>query len=295
MAAAHVAVVGGEDDHGVVPGAGRLQGAEDGAEAGVGQLVEVDVVVEVAEPAPRVGGVDVAPETVLLVPAPLAVGLGLGVQVVGEVGRQVLDHLGVGLRVDGQCVVVLPRRRLEDGPDGGDVLRVGLAVAGLVDRVPHHVMGVHESHGEEPGAPAGRRGAGVAPEPVGGVGGDEGVEVHAGAGPAHEVAVVAVPVGEAVGLHVGLGGVGEVPLADVGRPVAGAGEQRSEGRRRGGQLGVLGHDHVVRDTVALQVAAGEQAGPAGGARRRVGEVVGELESLGSQTVAPGQSHPGGQP
>ena len=226
---------------------------EHGAEVAVGQLVEVDVVVEVAQPGRLVGRVDVAPQAVLLVPAPLAVGLGLGVQVVVEVGRQLVDHLGVGIGEDGERVVVLPRRRLEHGADGGHVVGVPLPVAGLVDREPHDVVGVDQGHGEEPrlGRRRGRRPA-LLGQPVGGVAGDDRVEVHAGAGPAHEVAVVAVPVGEAVGLHVRGGGVGEVPLADVGRAVAGPVEQRAEGRRGGRQLVVLGHDHVVEHAVALR-------------------------------------------
>ena len=182
---------------------------------------------------------------------------------------------------------------------------MALAVAGLVDREPHHVVGVDQGHGQEPGIAAGprrsrlprsrRRPAGVPAQPVGGVVGDDGVEVDPGAGPSHEVAVVAVPVGEAVGLHVRGGRVGEVPLADVGRAVAGPVEQRTEGGRGRRELGVLGHDHVVEHPVALEVAAGEQAGPAGGARRGVGEVVGELESLGPEPVPPGQGHLGREP
>ena len=148
---AHVAVVGGEEDDGVVPGAGGLEGGEHGAEAPVGQPVEVDVVVEVAEPGRGVVGVDVAPEPVLLVPAPLAVGLGLGVEVVVEVGGQPVEHLGVRIGEDRQRVVVLPGRRLEHPADGGHLVGVPLAVAGLVDREPHHVVGVDQGDGEEPG------------------------------------------------------------------------------------------------------------------------------------------------
>src|ERR1035438_9010146 len=45
-----------------------------------------------------------------------------------------------------------------------------------------------------PGArPRGPRRSGVLGQPVGGVGRDDRVEVHAGAGPPHEVAVVPVP------------------------------------------------------------------------------------------------------
>ena len=108
------------------------------------------------------------------------------------------------------------------------IFEVMLAVARLVDRKPHHVVGVDQRHGEEPGfaavagGPPGSVGIGggrVGLEPVGGVPGDDRVEVHPGAGPAHEVPVVAVPVGETVGLHVRGGGGGEVPLADVGGPV----------------------------------------------------------------------------
>ena len=82
--------------------------AEHRPEAAVGQLVEVDVVVEVAKPGPLVARIDVPPEPVLLVPPPLPMGFGLGVEVVIEVGRQAIDHLRVGLGEDGERVVVLP-------------------------------------------------------------------------------------------------------------------------------------------------------------------------------------------
>ena len=61
------------------------------------------------------------------------------------------------------------------------------------------------------------------------------------------------------------------------------------------ELFVLGHDHVVEHPVTLEVAAGEQAGPARGARRRVGEVVGELEALGPKAIPPREGHVGGEP
>ena len=47
-----------------------------------------------------------------------------------------------------------------------------------------------------------------------------GIEVDAGPGPPHEVPVVAVPVREAVGLHVGVLGLRQVPFPDVRGPVA---------------------------------------------------------------------------
>ena len=93
-----------------------LEGGQDRAQAPVGQLVQVDVVVEVAEPGPLVGRVDVAPQPVLLVPAPLAVGLGLGVEVVVEVRRKLVDDLGVGVGEDGEGVVVLPGRATRARP-----------------------------------------------------------------------------------------------------------------------------------------------------------------------------------
>ena len=169
--AAHVAVVGGEDDDGVVPRPRRLEGGEHRAQAAVGQLVEVDVVVEVAQPGPLVGRVDVAPQPVLLVPAPLPVGLGLGVEVVVEVGRQAVDHLGVGVGEDGEGVVVLPGGGLEHRADGGHVVGVPLPVAGLVHREPHHVVGVDQGHGQEPGLGAagavpGNRSGGPVPSPA---------------------------------------------------------------------------------------------------------------------------------
>ena len=224
VGAAHVAVVGGEDDDGVVPLARGLEGPEHGAQAAIGQLVEVDVVVEMAEPGRLVPRVDVAPQTVLLVPTPLSMGLRLGVQVIVEVGRELVDHLGIGLGEDGQGVVVLPGGRLEHLTDGGHVVGMAFPIAGLVHRKPHDVVRVDQGHGQEPGL-GGTCRRGVLLQPVGRVGGDDRVEVHPGAGPTHEVAVVAVPVGEAVGLHVGRGRVGQVPLADVGRAVAGPVDQ----------------------------------------------------------------------
>ncbi len=250
VGAAHVAVVGGEDHDGVVPRPRRLEGAQHRAEVLVGQVVEVDVVVEVTEPGGGVRRVDVTHQPVLLVPPPLAVRLRLGVEGVAEVRREPVAHLGVGVAVDGQRLVVLPGRRLQDPADVGDVLGVAVLVAGLVHREPHHVVGVDQRHGQEPRLGPVVGGAGVLGQPVGGVGGDDRVEVDAGAGPAHEVAVVAVPVGEAVRLHVRPGGVGEVPLADVGRAVAGPPEQRTQGRGRRRQFVVLRHDDVVQHPVA---------------------------------------------
>ena len=83
----------------------------------------------------------------------------------------------------------------------GDLVGVGRVgvVLGLIHREPHHVVRVHEGHRQEPGLVEGR---GVGPQPRRGVRRDDRVEVHAGAGPAHEVLVVALPVGEAVGGHV---------------------------------------------------------------------------------------------
>ena len=100
----------------------------------VGQLVEMDVVVEVAEPGALVGRVDVAPQAVLLVPPPLPVGLGLGVEVVVEVGAAAGRRPRVGLGEDGERVVVLPGGRLEHAADAGHLVGMALPVAGLVHR-----------------------------------------------------------------------------------------------------------------------------------------------------------------
>ena len=220
VGSAHVAVVGREDHDGVVPGTAVVKGLEDRSEALVGEPVELDVVVEVTEPGLRVRGVDVPPETVLLVPAPLAVGLRLGMEVVREIGREFFEYLVIGTVVDGEGVVLLPSRALEDPADAGHLLGVALGVAGLVDGEPHDVVRVDQRHRQEPGLVVGssgrRRGSGIGPQPVGGVGGDDGVEVDAGPGPTHEVAVVSLPVGESVALHVGMDGLRQVPFADVG-------------------------------------------------------------------------------
>ncbi len=128
-----------------------LEGGEHRAQALVGQPLEVHVVVEVAEPGRSVLGVDVAPQTVLLVPAPLSVCFGLGVKVVVEVGRQPVDHLGVGLVEGGEGVVLLPGGSLQHATDGGDIVGMAFAIARLVDREPHHVVGVDQGDGEEPG------------------------------------------------------------------------------------------------------------------------------------------------
>ncbi len=205
-----------------------LERGEDRPQTSVRQLVEVDVIVEVAEPCGGVVGVDVPPQAVLLVPPPLAVGLRLGEQVVVEVGREPVAHLGIGVGVDGERIVVLPGGGLEHLADRADLVGMALAVTGLVDREPHHVVGIDQCDREEPRCVASRVGpsragpparagpsrAGpprssggpvalrVLLQPVGRVGRDDRVEVHACSGPAHEVTVVPVPVGEAVGLHV---------------------------------------------------------------------------------------------
>ena len=95
MRSAHVTVVGGEHDDRVVPRAAALEGAEHRAEAVVGQLVELHVVVELPPPLLLVLGRQVAGQPVLLVPAPLAMARRLGEQVVVEVLGQVVDDLGV--------------------------------------------------------------------------------------------------------------------------------------------------------------------------------------------------------
>ena len=284
--AAHVAVVGGEQDHGVVPPARLLERAEHDAEALVGPAVELDVVVEVAQPRLRVGRVDVAPEAVLLVPPPLPLRVGLGVQVVVEVGGQLVDDFVVGVGERREGLVLLPLRRLEDAADERRLVGVGGLVRGLVDREPHHVVRVHEGDGEEPRVGAAR----VGPQPRCRVRRDDRVEVHAGAGPAHEVAVVALPVGVAVRLHVGLLGVGEVPLADVRRAVAGRPQGAADRGDARVELGVPGVDDVVLHAVAGEVAAGEHRGPRRRARRRVRPVVRELEALGHEPLPPRQRH-----
>ena len=147
---AHVAVVGGEDHHGVVPRPAVVERLEHRAQALVGEALELDVVVEVAEPGPGVAGVDVPPQPVLLVPAPLPVRLGLGVQVVVEVGRELLDHLVV-VRGRRPAAGRRPSRRRPRGPTHRrHVLGVALVVPGLVDGEPHDVVRVHERHGQEP-------------------------------------------------------------------------------------------------------------------------------------------------
>src|SRR5205823_9028042 len=61
------------------------------------------------------------------------------------------------------------------------------------------------------------------------IGRDDRIEVHARSGPAHEVAVVAFPVGEAVRGHVRGDGLRQVPLADVTAAIAGVAHDGSDG------------------------------------------------------------------
>ena len=72
-----------------------LEGAEHLAEALVGELVELHVVVELPPPLLPVVGRDVAGQPVLLVPAPLPVARRLGEQVVVEARRQLVDDVVV--------------------------------------------------------------------------------------------------------------------------------------------------------------------------------------------------------
>ncbi len=148
---AHVAVVRSEDHHRVIPRPGVLESAEHGPQTLIGEALELHVVIEVAKPGSGVTGVDVAPQAVLLVPAPLPVRLGLGVEVVVEVGRELLHDLVVVLAIDRKRVVVLPGRGIENTAHRCHVLGVGVLVSGLVDREPHDVMRIDEGDGQEPG------------------------------------------------------------------------------------------------------------------------------------------------
>ena len=183
---------------------------------------------------------------------------GLREQVVVEVLRELVEHLLVLLGERGERVVLLPRRRSQERTGELELLAVLLLVRRLVDREPHDVVRVDERDDEEP-RPIGRTGVGA--EPLDALVGDDRVVLPAGARPSHEVAVVALPVGEAVGLEVGLDRVREVPLADVRRAVAGGPEDRTEGRDRGVELAIRREDHVVGHAVLRDVPTGEEARP----------------------------------
>ena len=168
------------------------------------------------------------------------------------------------------------------GADRRHVLGVALLVAGLVDGEPHDVVGVDQGHGEEPrrGGVVGRHR--VVLQPVGGVGGDDRVEVDPGPGPPHEVPVVAVPVGEPVGLHVGGGRTGTGATCRC--TTSGSRRRRSSEPR----VGTAGSSSWCSGMIMLSTTPCpgryrpvNEAGPAGRARGRVGEVAGELEALGA--------------
>jgi hypothetical protein len=74
--------------------------------------------------------------------------LGLGVEVVVEVLGQGVEPLGVVLRhrLDRHSLHPQVPHELEDL----GILRVGPLIAGMVDRVPHDVVGVHQGDGEMP-------------------------------------------------------------------------------------------------------------------------------------------------
>ena len=291
MRSAHVTVIGREHDHRVVPRTAALQGAEHAAEAVVGELVELHVVVELPPPRRVVLGRQVARQPVLLVPAPLAMTRRLGEQVVAEVLGEAVDDLRVVVRERRHRVAVLPLGRVQQGLRRGELVGVGRLVVGLVHREPHHVVGVHEGDRQEPRI--GLRPVGFQPA-SGGVR-DHRVEVDAGAGPAHEVLVVAVPVGVAVEVHRRLGAAGEVPLADVRGAIATRSELRAQRGDGGIEALVPLEDGVVVHLVAGEVAARHHRGAGRGARRRVRPVVGQLHALGHQALAPGKPHRRGEP
>ena len=169
--------------------------------------------------------------------------------------------------------------------------RIGV-VRRLVDREPHDVVRIDEHDSEEPRLVA----AGcIGTQPRRRVRRDDRIEVHAGAGPTHEVPVVALPIREAVRRHVGRDGLREVPLADVARPVARVAQDRSDRRDRRVEFEVLGPDHVVDHAVLGQILTGDHRCTRRRARRAVRVVVRELQTLGEQALAPRQPNRRWQP
>ena len=251
-------MVGCEHDGRVVGASGGVERVEDCSEVLVALLMEAPVVVEVTQPRPLVVPVDPPVQRVLLLVEPLAVHGRLREQVVVEVLGQLVEHLLVLLGERGERVVLLPRRRSQERTGELELLAVLLLVRRLVDREPHDVVGVDERDDEEP-RPIGRTGVGA--EPLDALVGDDRVVLPAGARPSHEVAVVALPVGEAVRLEVRLDRVREVPLADVRRAVAGATEDRAERGDRRRQFGVVRRQDVLGDAVLRDVPTGEEARP----------------------------------
>ncbi len=274
-------MVGGEDDDGVVPGRGGIEGTQDGAEAGVVELMELGVVVELAEPDVGVVRIHHPGDAVLHhLRHPPLVDLGFGGQVVVEVRREIgeppLELEGEIRQVLGPTPVLLGQQVA--GP--GHVVGVALGVPRLIDGKPHDVVRVDQPDTEEPRLVD----LGPVPDPGRAVLGDRLVELGAGAGEAPPGHVVPGPVTEAVGLHVRGGGGFQVPFALERGVVALASQQVAEGDGVVGELGVLATTRVLGHPVFGHVLAGEQGGSAGGARRGVGVVVGELQPTVDQAL-----------
>ena len=181
---------------------------------------------------------------------------------------------------------------MKEPEDSGGV-GVRPLVRGLVQRKPHHVVGIHQRHGQEPGAGGGIGAMG--PQPIHRLGGDHRVEVPPGPRPPYVVAVVASPAAVAEGIHVGPRLVGEMELPQVGRFVSGIPKQPPHGGYGRVERGVGREADVVHHLVLGQVAAGVQAGPGRRARRGVGVVAGEVQAVAPQPVVGGHVHHTVQP
>ncbi len=156
---AHVPVVGREDDDRVVPRPRRLERGEDRSEAAVGERVQVHVVVEVPEPRPLVGRDRCCPTARAAGPTATV---------------DALRAWRAGRRRSSRAAGRTPRGRDRrrpgadrhpsmppppgSGSDPGHLVGVAVGVPGLVDREPHHVMGVDQGDGEEPWAVLGPAG-----------------------------------------------------------------------------------------------------------------------------------------
>jgi hypothetical protein len=206
-------------------------------------------------------------------------------QVVVEVLGKLVEHLVVRLGERGERVVLFPRRCGQERTGELELLAVLLPVRRLVDRVPHHVVRVHQRDDEEP-RPIGR--PRVVVQPLDALIGDDRVVLPAGARPPHEVAIVAPPVGEAVRLEVRLDRMRKVPLTDVRGAVTGGAQDRTERRDRGVELAICREDHVVDHTVLRDVPPREQARPRRRARRRVRVVTRELEAAVDEPLPMGE-------
>lgn len=249
--ACHFAVVRGEDDQGVVGLSGLLERVQHFSDPAVNHEIEVIVIVEIPDP---LLGCALAPGPGRGRGLEFTLAFGLALEVVVPIGRKLVDHRGR----------VFSRRAPQVSAD---------------------VMGVQERDHHEP-----RPGLvlGII-QPIDRALGPGTIDHAAGTGRSVRTQIFKPVSGKQLAAIAGR--ASQMPLAGIGRGIARAAEDMSErwdgGVERRLELQTFA-GNVGVDSVLIRMQPGEQAGAAGRAGHRGGEMAGEFNAARLDAVDAGQ-------